>query len=276
MAKKYPLPKVLFDAHNHLWGEDNVTKLLESQKLFHVETAVVMGLPFGGESEIRSVNEACIRAQQRHPGRIIGGVYANPLQGKKAINLVRRAHAEGVRLVKLFPNLGYFPDDPKVRPFFDAVAKLKMAVLSHCGWLWPKEVRPFAAYYSSPGRFEKLIRIYPETIFMFAHMGGIAGFLESVMLTTRTPNVYVDCSPGQGWWVLESAPQIAGTIPPERLLWGADMNYNAKDLERCRKALVGAGFGPHFDKIFYSNTRGIYEKLGVLEAKSAARKTRGK
>jgi hypothetical protein len=99
-------------------------------------------------------------------------------------------------------------------------------------------------------------------------MGGIAGFLETVMLTTRTPNAYVDCSPGQGLLVLEMAPKIAAAVPPAKLMWGRDGSpYDAATNERYRKALVKAGFGPHLDAIFYGNARGLFESMGVLKPK---------
>jgi predicted TIM-barrel fold metal-dependent hydrolase len=95
-------------------------------------------------------------------------------------------------------------------------------------------------------------------------MGGIAGFLEAVMLTTRTPNAYVDCSPGQGLWALEAAGPIVGTIPPEKLLWGADTYDYAGLIPRYRAALAAAGFGEHFEKVFYANARGLLERIGAI------------
>ena len=265
MAKSYRMPKPIFDAHNHLRADDrDGAMMIESQDKFGIESTVVMGLPFDGERVIKRVNEQVIRAQQKHPGRLIGGIYCDPRNVKKAIATAKHGYAEGLRLVKLFPNMGYFPDDDKVRAFFDKVAELKMGVLSHCGWLWPKNPLPIAAYYSHPGRFEKLLRIYPDTPFIFAHMGGIAGVLEAVMLTTRTPNAYVDGSPGQGLWALETLGAIAASVPPEKLLYGADGEATPEFMERYRKALVKIGYGPHLDKVFYSNARGIFEKLGVL------------
>ena len=97
-----------------------------------------------------------------------------------------------------------------------------------------------------------------------AHMGGIAGFLETVMLTTRTPNTYTDCSPGQGRWVLETTGAIAASIPPEKLLWGSDTHEPGEGVERYRQSMVALGFGEHLDKIFRDNALGIFEKLGVL------------
>jgi len=252
-----PLPGKIIDAHNHPRGDDSA-ELIERMDQCRVETALVMATP--GLS-----NQQMLRSVRAHPGRLIGGVYVDPRDGQQAIDEVRRYHAEGVRVVKLFPNYGYYPDDESLRPFFDAVAELGMAVLSHCGWLAVKDV-PVAAYYSHPGRFEKLIRLYPDTIFIMAHMGGIAGFLESVMLTTRTPNTFVDCSPGQGLWVLEATGAMAASIPPEKILWGADSVELAQNLRRYRAALATLGFGQHFEKIFYSNARVIFERIGALPA----------
>ncbi len=269
MAREFKLPKRLFDAHNHLFREDDDGSLtVEGQKAMGIETTVVMGLPCETRARTDRYNQRVVRAQKKFPGKIIAGVYVDPRDARRALKTIRDAHAAGVRLVKLFPNLGYYPDDAKMRPFFDEVEKLKMAVLSHCGWLWlwggQMAKEDWATYFSAPGRFEKVARMHPETTFILAHMGGINGFLEAVMLATRTPNVYVDTSPGQGWWVLETMPRVAGTIPAGKLLWGADSHYTADGLKRVRKGVVGAGFGPQLEKVFYLNARGIYEKLGVL------------
>lgn len=271
MAKRYTLPKKLFDAHNHLPAGDDGTRMVAAMDEAGIETAVVMGVPFGTARDIAKVNALVVKANTSYPGRLIGGVYLDPRRGKREIDAMKAARKAGVRLVKLFPNLGYYPDDAKYRPFFDSVARLGMAVLSHCGWLLPQPGKDYAAYYSHPGRFEKVIRMHPETPFILAHMGGIAGFLETVMLTTRTPNTYVDCSPGQGLNVLEFAPKIAGTVPPGKLMWGSDSAYGGFPLERYRKALVKAGFGPHLRKIFYTNARNLFESIGAVKPKRKKR-----
>ena len=273
MAKSDPMPRRLFDAHNHLSSDDpDGSKMIAHMDRDSVEAMVIMGLPFGSARQIRAFNEQTIRVSRAYPDRFVGGVYLDPRKGKKAIDELKRARERDIRLVKLFPNLGYYPDDRKVRPFFAAVAKLDMAVLSHCGWLWPQPGHDYASYYSHPGRFEKVVRLFPDTPFILAHMGGIAGFLETVMLTTRTPNTYVDCSPGQGRDVLRFAPKIAGSVPPEKLMWGSDGAYGAVSVAKYRRLLTRAGFGPHLKKVFYQNARGLFDKLGALKPEKNPRK----
>ena len=100
-------------------------------------------------------------------------------------------------------------------------------------------------------------------LFRSAHLGGIPGLLEVISLAICAPNVYVDCTPGQGLWALESCGAIAGSIPPGKLVWGADTMPDKPFIERYRKALVKLGYGAHLEKIFYSNAQGIFEKLGM-------------
>ena len=257
MSKKaFHLPKRIIDIHNHLSSDSDGSELVAMMDQAGIETTLIMGTATRGNHHI-------LPAVRKYPGRLVGGVYADPRQPAKAIDTIKHYHAEGIRVAKLFPNLGYYPDDDLCRPFFDAVAELKMAVLSHCGWLSPK-AGITAAYYSHPGRFEKVIRTYPGTIFILAHMGGIAGFLETAMLTTRTPNAYADTGPGQGTWVLEHAGGLVAGMPPEKLLWASDGVRVPQIIEQHRKALVKIGFGPHLEKIFYSNARGILEKIGAI------------
>jgi predicted TIM-barrel fold metal-dependent hydrolase len=257
MSEATALPEKLIDIHNHVAIDDpGAERLLAGMDAANIEATLVMGTA-------RRSNEDMLLAVREHPGRLVGGAYVDPREGPAAIDKLAHFHDEGIRVVKLFPNLGYYPDDESFRPFFDAVAERGMAVLSHCGWL-AASMGVTASYYSRPERFEKPIRTYPETIFILAHMGGIAGFLEAAMLTTRTPNTYVDCSPGQGVWVLETGGKMAGSIPADRLMWGLDSYDVGNWLPRQRAALETLGFGPHLEKIFYTNARSLLERIGAL------------
>ena len=129
MAKAFKLPKTIIDAHNHLWGGDDGTKMLARMDELGIEKTVIMGAP----GDFRFLNDGVVKACRRFPKRFIGGAYYDPREGKKAIAALKRYAGEGLRIVKLFPNLGYFPDDPKYGAFFDQVADLKMGVLSHNG-----------------------------------------------------------------------------------------------------------------------------------------------
>jgi len=255
---EYSLPPRLFDVHSHVRPE-TLEERLKQMDESNTETALVMG------TCTDSSNEAVQQCCRQHPDRFVMGAYIDPRQITRALEEVRRWHSEGVRIVKLFPNTGYYPDSDAVRPMFDLAAELKMGVLSHCGYLSPK-AGATSSYYARPERFEILMRLYPDVPFILAHMGGISGYLETVMLTTRLKNAYVDFSPGQGTHVIQYGGPMAGTVPPEKLMWGADTVDPLPLLEKATKALVNLGYGEHFEKIFYSNAKGLFQRLGVLPA----------
>jgi len=256
MTEEHAIPNKLIDIHNHLASDDpGGDRLIEIMDNHGTEKALIMGT--AGHS-----NKDILDAMRKHPDRFVGGAYLDPRRGDAAIEEMKHWQGEGMKVVKLFPNYGYYPDDDALKPFFDAVAEVGMAVLSHCGWLAP-HAGVTAAYYSNPGRFEKVIRRHPETVFILAHAGGIDAFTQTVMLTTRTPNTFTDISPGQGLWVVEHAPSIAAGIPPDRMMWGADMYYDKDFLERYRKALVAMGFAEHLEKVFYSNAKGLLVRIGA-------------
>ncbi len=257
MAGLPTLPGKIIDAHNHLADHDpDGSKLIDIMDAHNVEMTLIMGT-------LGRRNGLIVEAVRKHPGRFIGGVYIDPRQGSAAIDEVRHYHGEGIHLVKLFPNFGYYPDEDRFRPLFDVVAELGMGVLSHCGWLTPS-MGVSAAYYSRPGRFEKLIRTYPDTVFIFAHMGGMDGFLESRMLISRAPNAFADTAPGQGLWVLEDGGSIAASTPTDKIMWGADMYYDRRIIDKYLAAFGKQGFTEQLEKIFYSNARGVFEKIGAL------------
>jgi len=257
MADTLTLPDKLIDIHNHLAADDPVgNRIVGLMDARNVEMTLIMGTN-------RSNNADVLRAVEAHPDRLAGGVYIDPREGQAAIEQLVRYHGQGVHLVKLFPNRGYFPDEDRFLPVFDRIAGLGMGVLSHCGWLLPS-MGVTAAYYSQPGRFEKLARTYGDTVFIMAHMGGIDGFLQTIMLATRAPNVYTDCSPGQGVWVLECAAEMAASIPADKIMWGMDCYYDEAFFDRQRLGLQKAGFASHAQEVYYSNARGLLQKIGAL------------
>lgn len=257
MVTQFALPKSIVDIHNHVKAEDaRGDQLVAQMDAAGVETALIMGSPMNS-------NEHAAEAVAAHPGRFVGGAYLDP-RAPDACEQMDHWVRRGLRIVKLFPNFGYYPDDEAYRPFFAKAASLGLAVLSHCGWLTPA-FGPTAAYFSYPGRFELIARTFGDMPFIFAHMGGIGGFLEAIMLATRAPNVYLDVSPGQGIWVLEHAGAMAASVPAEKLLWGADTYEQAELLQRSAKALTAMGMADSFEKIYSANARTVLQKAGAIK-----------
>jgi len=75
---------------------------------------------------------------------------------------------------------------------------------------------------ASPSHFEVPARRHPKINFIFAHFGGGATYLETVVLTSRLKNAYADVCPGWGKWVFENRMPGLGSVPFSQVLYGTD------------------------------------------------------
>lgn len=259
------MPEKLIDFHTHPgFAADEVARVIGFMDDHGVEKAVALG-----STKTAEYNDRIIALRKLAPERIIGGPCIDPRE-PKAVDELLRCHDAGCRILKLFPNIGFYPDDEEFLPFFERVAELGWGVLSHCGWLGLKGIIS-ATKYARPSRFETLFRRFPETLFVMAHMGGIDGYLEGIMYTTRTPNVYLDTTPGQSYWVFEHAGECVRGMPVERLLLGSDGIQPVSDEWDCSRqyneiaaAIETLGWGEHVEDIFYNNAASVIEKYKLL------------
>ncbi len=108
-GKEYPLPEKIFDAHNHPRAKFDASEIVELMDAHHIERNVILGTPSDGTTS----NPRVLEWVRKYPDRFVGGVFADPREGPAAIEEIRRYHGEGLKIVKLFPNFGYFPDAPE-------------------------------------------------------------------------------------------------------------------------------------------------------------------
>ncbi len=210
------------DIHMHVPPNDpTLEKYLRIMDKHEVEAALVHATPFEGQG-----NDDVLRAVKAHPDRLFGSVHADLRRPIRECNsIVRRYADEGFRSIKLFPNLGFDPNEERFEPFWAVVEKRNLLCLSHCGWLTDKG--PFAgqritSLLSTPLHFECPARRFPGIRFIFGHFGGGASYLETITLVTRLANCYADTCPGWGRWVFEQRMPGLGTLDFSKILYGTD------------------------------------------------------
>lgn len=250
----------IIDIHTHIIPSDpDMDGYVRAMDQHEVEVALVMGTP--KQSKLRG-NEAVARIVKRHAGRFYGGVNVDLREPvRSSIRLVREYADRGFKCVKFFPNLGFDANDEKYEPFWQVVEDLGLLALTHCGWLLHDPEQPKirkSSLTATPFHFEVPARRHPGINFVFAHFGGGATYLETVVLLSRLANCYADTTPGWGTWVWENRmPGIQG-VDRSKILYGTDSagTKYGESIRAQSKMMRDNGYKPSdLKKFFYENAK---------------------
>lgn len=259
------------DIHLHpLKGDPKMEKYLRIMDKNNVVAGLVHGLPDEGwDWGMADSNEETVKAVKAHPKRFYGTVAVDFSKGvDKALDLIKKYSDKGLIGIKLFPNLGFDPNDDKYEVIWQEVEKRKMLVFSHCGWILPNIKNPSMRLESvngaSPFHFEVPARRHANINFIFAHFGGAATYLETLVLTSRLKNAFADTCPGWGKWVFENDMPGLKSMCRSQLMYGTDNAgelYGQDDIWWNRK-LSSMGFTREdLHLYFYKNAKKI---LGMV------------
>jgi len=263
------------DIHLHPNADDkNMDGYLMIMDKHNVEAGLLHGMEEKGWAnwgfKYGTPSDAVVKAVKAHPKRFYGTACVNFLDGvDKVVDKIKKYGDQGLIGIKLFPNLGFDPNDDKYEPIWQEVEKRKMLVFSHCGWLSPNEKNPSMRIasigYASPFHFEVPARRHAKINFIFAHFGGGATYLETLVLTSRLKNCFADTCPGWGKWVWENDMPGLKTMYRTQLLYGTDNageNYGQDDSWWTGK-LLSYGFNDNdIHMYFHVNSAKI---LGIVE-----------
>jgi predicted TIM-barrel fold metal-dependent hydrolase len=253
----------VIDIHVHCTSQADpeMDEYVRSMDEFGVAAALVHAVGDEYADRVGS-NMNVLRAVHKHPGRLFGSMYIDlrePLE--KNIRTVERFAAEGFKCVKMFPNLGFDPNDEVHEPVWQAAEAHGLACLSHCGWLAPSPRRPRTqSITSSPFHFEVPARRHPGVNFIMGHFGGGATYLETIVLTSRLSNVFGDVTPGWGKWVFENRMPGLQSLNFRQVLYGTDnmgAGYGA-DIQWWAATLRDMGRSDQdIEDFFYNNAARI-------------------
>jgi predicted TIM-barrel fold metal-dependent hydrolase len=250
----------IIDIHTHILPADpHMDGYVRAMDRHEVEAALVMGTP--KQVKVRG-NEAVARVVRRHTGRLYGGVHVDLREPvRHSIRLVREYADQGFKCVKFFPNLGFDANDEKYEPFWQVVEDLGLLALTHCGWLVHDPERAkirVSSLTATPFHFEVPARRHQKINFVFAHFGGGASYLETVVLLSRLPNCYADTTPGWGTWIWQNRmPGIQG-LSRDKVLYGTDCagDQYAESIRAQTKMMRDNGYRtPELKKFFHDNAK---------------------
>lgn len=128
------------------------------------------------------------------PNNVIPFVAVDPRR-PNVLELVKKYVGEhGFKGIKIYPRLGFYPQDERLYPIYEYAQEQNIPVLSHCarGGVFSKEVTdemlnhpvhgklprdkpdPFTHYFTEPGNYRQVLTDFPKLRICLAHFGGNA------------------------------------------------------------------------------------------------------
>ncbi|MBA7691872.1 hypothetical protein ES703_100427 [subsurface metagenome] len=213
--------EMIIDTHCHVWDEESISdelrgiliataekhnfdlslilnatpkRLIKEMDEAGIDKAVILALDyeylFRGNISYKEYNDKVAGYVKDFPDRLIGLAGIDPRRGKEAIQELERCIGElGFAGVKLWPLMGFYPDDPKFYPFYERVEELGAVILCHTG------SGPQKTYlkYCRPAYVDTVAVDFPKIKIMMAHMGD-PWTNEAMTVASKNPNVYIDIS----------------------------------------------------------------------------------
>ncbi|MEZ0165994.1 amidohydrolase family protein [Kineococcus sp. LSe6-4] len=144
-----------------------------------------------------------------------------------AVDRVRSLALEhGARGFKLHPTVqGFDPSDPRYRPFWAALAELRLPVVVHTGQTGigagVRGGHGFKLRYSDPMLLDDVAAEFPDLSLIFAHPS-VPWQDQAISIATHKANVAIDLSGWRPKYFPPALVRAADTFLRERVLFGSD------------------------------------------------------
>jgi uncharacterized protein len=226
------------DFHYHYADQNGfIEGLIKEMDTSGVDITLLMGGPEEGFWEYKNCgfasNEKVLEAVRKYPDRLIGNVYIDP-RDPDAIETVDKFVNEGFKCVKMFPPVGFYPDDERYFPLYEKIEEYGIPVLFHSGQTniqiiskVPGVRKATNSKYGNPMNFDMIARLFPKMPIVLAHMG-YPHFVEAWSVCHANKNIYLDVA-GSGPWT-EGIPIVFNAlgghsfipIDFKKVIWGSD------------------------------------------------------
>jgi predicted TIM-barrel fold metal-dependent hydrolase len=216
----------IVDMHQIIPTENGSVQLqLQMMELLRIQKALLQSVP----SKVSSLynNRKLFALQQSHREKFYISHFMDP-RYPLAIKRLKQYAERGVRVIKLLPCLGYYPDSFWFRRFWRKMDELKLVAMIHTGFITARhkdEERKAGIFlnskYDHPIYFDELARRFPNVQFILCHMGGSMWYEEAAAMVTNHDNVWGDIS-GSGLFALQRLLRSRATVDWKKIFWGND------------------------------------------------------
>ena len=247
------------DSHMHVrgagqeWSWDHNDRIIEAADALGiakvaVSIPVMRGMP--SMEEVRACNDAVLEAMATYPDRILGYCFVVPGYAA-SLDEIDRCLDAGMIGIKLYNQYKLW--DPAVHPTIERAIRERVPILEHAGHATTPEFRAAQPNISDAGDFVRAAALYPEALFIEAHIGGGGDWEWSIRQLRDAPTVYLDTSGSvidEG--MVEEAVRELGA---DRLLFGTDMTMEGGVGKILGAAITAAAR----EKIFWRNFQAILD-----------------
>lgn len=266
------------DFHYHYALVENyVENLLRDMDKAGVDMTLLMGGPEEAFWEFKNCrfagNERVLDAVRKYPDRLIGNVYIDP-RSQDAVDTFEKYMEAGFKAVKMFPPVGFYPDDEKFFPLYEKIEEYSVPVLFHTGQTnikiissEPGKRMATNSKYANPMNVDMISRLFPGIPFVMAHMG-YPHYVEAWSVAHANTNVYLDIS-GSGPWT-DGIPLVYNALGGQnfipidfnRVLWGSDNCMSeTESIARAEVYLSQIGCSSKEKKLVFGETAAKLLKL---------------
>jgi uncharacterized protein len=193
----------------------------------HNMMCVLLGIDSRTNTGLPAIsNDVIAQAVREHSDTFIGFGSVDPHMGKWAVNEIHRIAELGLRGLKFQPIIqGFFPDEERYYPIYDAVRGLGLVALFHTGTTGIGAGAPggmgLKLKYGRPIHLDDVAADFPDLTIIAAHPG--APWTEELLaVAVHKANVYVDMS---GWtpkYFPKPFVHDARTRLQDKMLFGTD------------------------------------------------------
>lgn len=207
------------------YTDGTINDTIEKLKACGVDKAVFLNIATK-PSQMTKINDEAAKVNHAYENfTSFGSVHPD---GENCLEELERIKYLGIKGIKMHPDYqGFFVNDKKAYPVYDLCGQLSLPVVMHTGWdCYSPDV-----VHATPEMLREVALEFPDTRFVFAHMGGLRFWNDVENYLTGLENVYFDTSfCVNGRMDKEQAKRIILNHPKDNTLFGSDCPWENVDL----------------------------------------------
>lgn len=220
------LPQKIIDLHQILPAIDGVLEMqLAMMQHLGISRALIQSAP--REAPSLWGNEKLLEVAASHGDKFWISQYIDP-RSDNAVDALAGFAAEGVKVIKLLPTVGWAGDDPALNDFWAAMESLDLVAMIHTGFITARHKQEekqagvfMSSRFANPLYFDRPARQFPDLQMILCHTGGAMWYEEGAQMVTQHDNLWGDLS-GFGHFALRRLLQLKVTVDWNKLFWGND------------------------------------------------------